>query len=218
MSYLHGNSIIKIAFAEDCHLIQDLLPAHLDTIEYCKVVIQAYNGRELIEKLQQKPNTNLIIMDIQMPEMDGIEAARQVKKEFPEIKILFVSAFTNVLACCRVISAGADGFISKSSPVAEFKRAIYEVMKNGFYFHDGFSGNSIRRVMGNGKKNKIDLSAEELFFLKQACTEKTYEAIARDMKTTSRHIDYIRQGLFEKFEVHNRVEMALFACNGGLVA
>ena len=217
MPYAHGKSIIIIAFAEDCHLIQDLLPPYIDSIENCKVVIQAYNGRELLEKLQQKPTTNLVIMDIHMPEMDGIEAAKLVKVGFPETKILFVSAFTNVLACCRVISAGADGFISKSSPAAEFKRAIYEVMKNGFYFHDCFSGNSIRRVMGNGKKNKIDLSAEELLFLKQACTEKTYQAIARDMKTTSRHIDYIRQGLFEKFEVHNRVEMALFACNGGLI-
>jgi two-component system, NarL family, invasion response regulator UvrY len=218
MPYLHGKSIIKIAFADDCHLIQDLLPAYIDSIENCKVVIQAYNGRELLEKLWQKPATNLVIMDIQMPEMDGIEAAKLVKSAFPEIKILFVSVFTNELACFRVISTGADGFISKSSPISELKSAVYEVMKNGSYFHNGFSGNSIRRVFGNGKKSKIDLSAEELIFLKYACTDKTYVAIAREMKTTSRHIDYIRQGLFEKFEVHNRVEMALFAHNGGLIA
>jgi|CXWL01.1.fsa_nt_gi DNA-binding NarL/FixJ family response regulator len=218
MPYVHGKSIIKIAFADDSLLIQDLLPGYIDTIENCKVVIQAYNGRELLEKLRQKPNTDLVIMDIQMPEMDGIEAAKKVKAEFSEIKILFASVFTNELACCRVIGTGADGFISKSSPVAEFKSALYELMKNGFYFHNGFSGKSIRRVIGNGKKNKVDLSAEELFFLKLACTEKTYQAIAVEMKTNPKHIDYIRKGLFEKFEVRNRVEMALFACNGGLVA
>ncbi len=217
MPYVHGKSIIKIALADDCLLIQDLLPGYIDTIENCKVVVQANNGRELLEKLRQKPDTNLVIMDIRMPEMDGIEAARLVKSEFPEIKILFASAFTNELACCRVISAGADGFISKSSYAAEFKRAIYELMKNDYYFHDGFSGKSIRRN-GNKKKNKVDVSDEELLFLRQACTEKTYEAIAMEMKTSSRHIDYIRQGLFEKFEVHNRVEMALFAFNGGLKA
>jgi two-component system, NarL family, invasion response regulator UvrY len=217
MPYVHGKSIIKIALADDSLLIQDLLPAHLDTIENCKVVIQAYNGRELLEKLGQKPNTNLVIMDIQMPEMDGIEAAKRVKAEFPEMKVLFVSVYSNELTWCRVMNTGADGFISKSSPVAEFKRAIYELMKNNYYFHDGFSGNSIRHVNGNGKKNKIAVSDEELLFLKQACTEKTYEAIARDMKTNSRHIDYIRQEIFEKFEVHNRVEMALFAFKGGIV-
>ena len=218
MPYVHGKSIIKIALADDCLLIQDLLPGYIDTIENCKVVIQAINGKELLEKLRQKPNTNLVIMDIRMPEMDGIEAARLVKSEFPEMKILFASAFTNELACCRVISTGADGFICKSSYAAEFKRAIYELMKNDYYFHDGVSGKSIRRINGNRKKNTVDVSDEELLFLRQAYTEKTYEAIAMEMKTNSRHIDYIRQGLFEKFEVHNRVEMALFAFNGGLTA
>ena len=183
MPYVHGKSIIKIALADDNLLIQDLLTHYIDTIENCKVVIQAYNGRELLEKLRQKPDTSLVIMDIQMPEMDGIEAAKLIKSEFLEMKILFASVFTNELACCRVISTRADGFISKSSPAAEYKRAIYEIMRNDYYFHDGFSGNSIRRVIGNGKKTKIELSPEELLFLKHSCTEKTYEAIAMEMKT-----------------------------------
>jgi len=217
MSYVHGKSIIKIALAEDNLLIQDLLVPYLDAIENCKVVLQAYNGKELIEKMRQKPNTELVIMDMKMPEMDGIEAARHIKSEFPETKIIFISAFTNELACCRVISTGADGFINKSSQAAEFKKAIYGVMKNADYFYDGFSGNSIRRVIGNGRKGKIELSPEELLFLKLACTEKTYQAIAIEIKNTPRHIDYIRQGLFEKFDLNNRVELALFASNGGLM-
>src|SRR5690349_20778951 len=107
MQYQHGKSIIKIALADDSCLIQDLLPPHIDSIDNCKIVVQANNGRELLERLRQKPDTNMIIMDIQMPEMDGIDAAKKVMLEFPGIKVLFMSVFTNELACCRVISAGA---------------------------------------------------------------------------------------------------------------
>jgi YesN/AraC family two-component response regulator len=76
MDYVHGQSIIKIALAEDSELLQDLLPGFIDGMENCKVVIQAYNGRELLEKLSTKPDTSLVIMDIKMPEIDGIEAAK----------------------------------------------------------------------------------------------------------------------------------------------
>ena len=218
MAYIHGKSIIKIALADDDLLIQDLLPGFIDGIENCKVVIKAYNGRELLEKLSQKPNTNLVIMDIRMPEMDGIEAAKKIKGDFPKMKILFSSVYHNGLAYYRVVDAGADGFVEKGMGVSAYKSAIYEVMKNDWYFPHGVA--AIIRRGRNDKSphldSRIHISEEELVFLKFACTDKTYDAIASDMRISTRHVDYIRQSLFEKFEVHNRVELALFACKGGI--
>ena len=218
MDYVHGRSIIKIAIAEDNEMLQDLLPGFIDGMENCKVVIQAYNGRELLEKLSIKPDTSLILMDMKMPEMDGIEAAKKIKQLYPEMKILFMSVFLNELAYSRVISAGADGFIPIASPSADLKKAIFSVMKSGQYFHNSFPAIYRERPNGNGRpvKNKYAVTDEEIVFLKLICTDKTYEAIAYEMKTNLRHVDYVRQGLFERYEIHSRAELAVLAYNGGI--
>lgn len=214
MDYVHGNSIITIAFADDCELLQNLLIPYIDSIDKCKVVLQASNGRDLLEKLARTPDTYLVLMDIRMPEMDGIDAAKEIKNLYPKMKILFTSNYNNEIVYCRIIGAGGDGYISKNSSVHDFKRAILGVMKSGFYFQDF--------VAGNFKKNNIPLNAnhklsdEEITFLKLICTDKTYACIAGEMNTNKRRIDYIREGLFEKFEVHNRVELAILAYNGGI--
>ena len=214
MDYIHGNSIITIAFADDCEVLQDLLKPHLDSIDSCKVVIQAFNGKELLEKLARKPETHLVLLDIRMPEMDGIDAAKEIKLLYPKMKILFTSIYKNEMVYCRIIAAGGDGYVNKSSSLQEFKRAIFGVMKSGYYFQDYVSGNGKTNLKPlNGGQQ---LSDEEVTFLKLACTDKTYEGIASDMKTNIRRIDYIREGLFEKFEIHSRVELALLAYKGGI--
>jgi DNA-binding NarL/FixJ family response regulator len=220
MPYEHGKSIIKIAIADDDEMLQYLLQEYIDKIENCKVVIRALNGRELIERLRQKPDTSLVLMDIKMPEMDGVEATKKIKHEFPEIKIMFVSIFFNELAYCRAIGAGADGFIRKGTNIAELKIGIFEVMKNGRYFYNNLARLNLFSTQVNNKHHKenYSLTDEEIAFLKLVCTDKTYECIAADMQTTPRHVEYIRQCLFEKFDVHSRVELALFARDGGMAA
>lgn len=218
MSYVHGRSIIRIAIADDDETLQDLLPGYFSSIENCKVVIQAYNGRDLLEKLKQKPDTTLVLMDIRMPEMDGIEAAKKVKADFPELKILFSSIYHNELVYCRVIGAGGDGFIRKGATVSEYKKAIFEVMKTGWFFP-----NTIQKTLKpNGHtikhSNRLLITDEEVEFLRLVGTGLTYDAIASKLNTSLRHIDYIRQGLFEKYEVKSRVELALYAYQGGLYA
>jgi len=140
MDYVHGKSIIKIAFADDDELLQDLLSAYIDSFENCKVVIQALNGIELLEKLAQKPDTNLILLDMKMPEMDGIEAAKIIKQDYPETKILFTSIYRNEIVYSRIIGAGGDGYIHKHSAAQEFKRAIFGIMKSGHYFQEPCNG------------------------------------------------------------------------------
>lgn len=216
MDYVHGNSIITIAFADDCELLHDLLIPYIDSIDSCKVVIQAYNGKEILEKLVRKPETNLVLMDIRMPELDGIDAAKEIKLLYPNMKILFTSIYNNEIVRCRIIGAGGNGFISKNSSIQEFKRAILAVLKYGYYFQNHISAN--RKKNWKSLNGQQKLSEEELLFLRLVCTDKTYEGIAGEMKSNIRRIDYIREGLFEKFEVHNRVELALLAYGGGIFA
>jgi DNA-binding NarL/FixJ family response regulator len=214
MDYVHGRSVITIAFADDDELLQDLLTIYINSIENCKVVIQAYTGKELLEKLTQRPNTSLVLMDIKMPEMDGIEAAKEIKYFYPGMKILFTSIYKNEIVYCRIIGAGGDGYVNKKSEPQEFNRAIFTIMKSGHYFQDYVSSDGKSKLQPLNGKHKI--SEEEIRFLKLICTDKTYTGIAGEMNTNLRHIDYIREGLFEKFEARNRVELALLAYNGGI--
>src|SRR5687768_4921190 len=130
MPYIHGKSIIKIAIAEDYEMFRELVSAHIDTIESCKVVIHAANGQELIEKIESKP-ADLVLLDISMPLMNGYDTATILQEKFPDIKILFCSMYNSELAVCRMIGCGGSGFIHKGASISELKRAIYDVMKNG---------------------------------------------------------------------------------------
>lgn len=218
MSYVHGESIIRIALADDDLTLQDLLPSYLDSLENCKVVMQVTNGRDLLEKLKHKPDIDLLLLNIKLPQVNGYEAARKIKQDRPEIKIVFSSAYINELVYCQLISIGVDGFILKGSATPEFRRAIFEVMRQGYYFSGFPVSINKKKLNGYGKTHKLEslITEEELRFLHLICSDKTYKTIAHEMSITRRHCDYIRESLFQKFDVSNRVELALFAYKGGV--
>ena len=216
MAYVHGKSIIKIAIAEDHEMFRELISAHIDTFENCKVVIQATNGKELVEKIQTKENTDLVLLDISMSTMNGYDAAMILHEKFPDIKILFCSIYNHELAICRMIGCGGNGFIHKAASTLELKKAIYDVMRNGYGFPPfrtkTFSQN-------NGLRNvKLHFSNKELKFLQLTCTEKTYKEIAFELGLTPRQVDYLREDLFARFEVHSRIGLAFNARHSGILA
>jgi DNA-binding NarL/FixJ family response regulator len=219
MPYVHETSIIKIAYADGDLTLQDFLPGFIDSIENCKVIIQAYTGLQLLQKLSNKPDTNLIVSDIVLPELDGIDMAKKVKREFPETKVLFISSFKTDIVYSRVLQAQGNGFIPKDKGRDEIKRGILEVMKTGFYFPNIPALMKQYFLIANEKKrrNKFLLSDQEITFLKLICTNLTYIGIADKMKCTTRHVDYIRKEIFEKFEVHSKAEMVSIAKESGLV-
>jgi DNA-binding NarL/FixJ family response regulator len=221
MPYIHGKSIIKIAVADDHEMFREAISAIVDGFDNCKVVIQAANGRELLEKLQLKSNTDLVLLDIAMPEMDGYETAKNLCIKFPEAKILFCSMFKNELAICRMISAGGNGFINKEASTSELKKALFEIMKNGYCFPNSDGRMSFYNEKNSSKrplKNQHQLTIKELQFLKLVCTEKPYKQIAADLDMSDRQVDYLRERLFSIFDVHSRIGMAVHACQSGMYA
>jgi two-component system response regulator NreC len=93
MPYVHGESIIRIAFADDDLTLYELLGDYFDRIENCKVLIRATNGKELLEKIKRKPEIDLVITDIRMPEMDGYELTKQIKKIILKLKFFLLQSF-----------------------------------------------------------------------------------------------------------------------------
>lgn len=218
MPYIHGKSIIKIALADDHEMFREAIATHIDGFDNCKVVIQAASGRELLEKLEQKPTTHLVLLDIAMPEIDGFETAYILRSRFPEMKIIFCSMYHNELAICRMLDAGANGFIDKTASMGVLKKGIYQVMKNSrniqepkdkmFFYNEG---------IGTTKNlNYYPLSQTEIQFLNLICTEKPYKLIAKELQLSERQIDYIRESLFCRFEVRSRIGLAIIANLGGI--
>lgn len=219
MTYVHGRSIIKIAIADDHEMFRELVSTHIDTIENCKVVVQAANGKELIEKIEIKSNTDLVLLDICMPVMNGYEAASILRERFPDIKILYCSIYNGELAVCRMIRTGGNGFIHKGASPTELKRVIFDVMKNGHSF-PAFSGKIFSNENRKGLKyinGKLHFSSKELKFLQLICTEKTYKEIAAELELSLRQVDYLRETLFSRFDVHSRIGLAFSARHSGLL-
>ena len=219
MPYIHGKSIIRIAVADKLEMFRVFLSNYIDSIENCKVVIQTANGKDLIEKIETKP-ADLVLLDTSMREMNGYDTATGLREKFSEIKILFCSVFDNELAICRMIGAGGNGFVYKGAAPSELKRAIFDVMKNGH----SFSSVNGKIIFANGNKNgskrsneKLHFSPKELKFLQLICTEKTYKEIASELDLNPRQVDYLREILFVRFDVHNRIGLAFNAWHSGIL-
>lgn len=187
-----------------------------------EVMFEADNGREFIKKLSSGPLPEVVLLDINMPEMDGYETAQWLKTNHPDIKILALSMYDNENSIIRMLKSGAKGYILKDSEPIELKAAIEALMNKGYYYSDLVSGKLIHAI------NKIDdegsdvhtmnnLNERETDFLKYACTELTYKEIADKMFVSPRTIDGYRDALFEKLHVKTRVGLVMYAIKNGIV-
>ncbi len=217
----------KIVLTDDHSLLRNGLATLLQNLGHT-ILFEADNGKDFIEKLSAGSGENpkelpeLVLLDINMPEMDGYETAEWIKINHPEIKVLALSMYDNETAIIRMIRCGAKGYILKDSEPAELRAAIEDVMSKGFYYSDLVSGKLIHAINkleedGKGFKSGVQLNERENDFLKYACTEMTYKEIADKMFVSPRTIDGYRDALFEKLQVKTRVGLVMYAIKHGVV-
>ena len=211
----------KIVLADD-HVLLRIGLAQLVQSQGYDVLFEADNGKDFISKLDKNNLPELVLLDINMPEMDGYETAQWIKQNHPDIKVLALSMYDNEASIIRMLKCGAKGYILKDSEPAELKAAIEAVMSKGFYYSDLVSGKLIHAINkldddDNGLKSLIQLNDRETDFLKYACTEMTYKEIADKMFVSPRTIDGYRDALFEKLHVKTRVGLVMYAIKNGIV-
>ena len=211
----------SIAIADDHTLLRIGLAQLVESLGNT-VLFEADNGKELLQKLDRKNLPDVILMDINMPEMDGFQTTQWLKQNHPEVKVLALSMYDNENSIIRMLKCGAKGYILKDSEPAELKAAIEAVMSKGFYYSDLVSGKLIHAINkldddDNGLKSLIQLNDRETDFLKYACTEMTYKEIADKMFVSPRTIDGYRDALFEKLHVKTRVGLVMYAIKNGVV-
>ncbi len=220
---------IKIAIVDDHNLFRKGLIKLIglaDTENKYRVLFEAEDGHDMQAQLNKRSLPDIILMDIDMPDMDGYEAVDWLKKFFPDISIIVISMFETEEAIIRMIRLGVKGYLSKDIEVEDMHGALETVSGNGLYYSE-----FVKTVI---KKNLQDkdiikdqhtaqtfawdhLSQNEREFIKLACTELTYIQIADLMKRSPKTIDGYRETLFHKLGVKSRVGLAMYAVRHGLV-
>ncbi len=209
---------ITVALVDDHVLLRNGLAELVRNIGH-QVTIEASNGHDLIARLQQTAPPQVVLMDINMPEMDGYEASLWLKDNYPDVKVLALSMYDNENAIIRMLRNGARGYILKDSDTPELKAAIEAVLTKGFYYTEMVTGKLIHSIHAGDEENSPNklLNAREREFLKLACSEKTYKEIAAMMHVSPRTIDGYRDALFEKLKVKTRVGLAIYAIKQNIV-
>src|SRR5664279_4489821 len=213
------NKPIQVAIADDHTLLRKALAKLVASFDDYAVLFEADNGKEIKKKINEHLVPDLILLDVNMPEMDGFETAAWLNKNYPKIKVLALSMFSDERTIIRMLRQGARGYVMKNIDPEELKKALDSVMKKNFYLSEEISGKIISGL--NKDIDKIEdppsLTQREKDFLRLICSEITYKDIAGKMFVSPRTVDEYRKSLFEKLKVKSRVGLVMYAMRNGLV-
>ena len=214
-------SKIKIAIADDYKIFREGLKVGLSADENLEVLLEADNGEDLLKSLETQ-SPDVIIMDLKMPIMDGLEATKAVRKKYPSIKVLVVSMYDDDKFIIHLMENGANGYLLKNAEPDEIRRSIYAVHENGYYFNDLVNKALLKKlVLKNNLKpsfnQNIELTEREQEVLKLICEEKTAAEIGKQIFLSPRSVEGIRQRLIEKVGVRNSAGLVMFAVKNGFV-
>ena len=211
---------VKIGLVDDHILIRDTLANVVRSFDEFTVSIVAENGKEFIEKLNPVNIPEILLLDLNMPEMDGHATIHWISKNHPEIKILILTMY-DAESLIHLIKVGVRGFLKKDVPPGELKHALHCIVENGTYCSQTITGRLFNLMKKQGTKNSawgtVILNENEISFLKLAVSEMTYKEIAHMMQISPRTIDNYRDALFLKLNVKSRVGLVIYAVKTGIV-
>ncbi len=206
---------IRIALVDDHRLFRSGMASLINNLAGYAVLFEAANGKELTQKITPRNKPDIILLDINMPVMDGVHTAQWVHDAYPEIAIIVLSMHEDPHKVLTMLKLGVKGYLLKDAEPSEFEQALLKVSKGEVYYPE-----FVTRLLLSSFSNaevEIKLNARELEFLKLASTELTYKEIADQMHISVRTVDGYRDALFEKLHVKSRVGLVLYAIKNKLI-
>ena len=213
----------KIAIAEDNTFLAKAIIEKLSFFEDLQFKFKAGNGAELIGKLELNHNLDVILMDIQMPEMDGILATQIVKQKYPQIKVIMLTVFDDDENIFKSIQAGADGYLLKEIDAENLYKSILDVLQGGAPMTPGVALKTLKLLRNpQGFSQPVvdpdhDLTKREIEILEQLSKGLNYAQVAENLfisqGTVRKHIENI----YGKLQVHNKVEAVQIAKNKRII-
>ena len=205
----------SVIIVDDHNLFAQSLKGLIASFQNFEVVEIFKNGQELIDHLltcENKPD--IILLDVRMPVMNGIETMEWVRKHLPKQKVLALTMEHDEDTIIKMIKAGCRGYLLKDIEPDEFLLALNCVIESGYYLNEE---SSVASCSTNREKIADRLSFREMEFLHLACSELTYKQVADEMNLSPKTIDGYRENLFNKLNVHSRVGLVLYAVKNKMV-
>lgn len=210
---------IRVLIADDHGVVREAIGALLRNEFGIDVIEEAADGRIAVQ-LARELNPDMIIMDVMMPNLNGIEATRQILREFPNIKIIALSARIDRHSVRAMLKAGASGYIPKSCSFQELVTAIRDVSLNRVYLSSQISGLVVDEYIHRSTKQDDSaytlLTAREREVLQLIAEGKPTKAIARELFLSAKTIEWHRSQLMKKLGIQNVAELVKYAINEGL--
>lgn len=213
---MNNHKRIKIGVVDDHQLFRKGLIQLIQFLgnEY-NVAISAANGKELLDQLQPNELPDLVLLDIEMPEMNGYDTARVLQSNYPSIKVITITMNEEEASLIKMLKLGVRGFLNKDVDPNELKRAMDAVITKGYHYTDRLTGRLISILQNDEEEPQI--SENERIFIKLACSQDPYKVIADKMCLSIKTIDGYRANLFEKLNVKTRVGLVMYAIKHKMV-
>jgi DNA-binding NarL/FixJ family response regulator len=211
--------MIRIVIADDHAILRDGVRRMLEAESDMEIVGQASDGLEAVRlAVDHKPD--IVLMDIQMPNVDGIEACERIGRQAPASKVLILSQVDTPEHLVRLLQVGAQGYVLKQAATEELVTAIHTVVKGQVYLTPYMASHLVQRYLQkeDEKTHKSSqLTAREQDVLKGICTGGTNQEIADDLNLSIKTVQTHRGNIMEKLDLHNRVDLVKYAIRIGLV-
>lgn len=183
-----------------------------------EVCVEASNGVDLQEKLKMTSVLpEIMLVDVTMPVMDGIQTAKWLKETHPNIRLVALSMNDKESVIIEMLRSGCCAYLFKDTHPDELERALKEVYAKGYYNSDASIIGFRKMLLASEKPEEVQLSDKEVEFLSLSCSDLTYKEISKIMNVSERTVDGYRETLFQKFRVQSRTGMALEGLRRGLI-
>lgn len=216
-------SDIEVILADDHALFRQGLARLLELEPDITIMSQVASGREVLEKLKNQ-TVDVVIMDITMPDMDGVEATTVISQQYPDVKVLVLSAHEDRDSLFAAIDAGAKGYILKDTEPEELARAIRVVAAGGSIVSPSVTPQLLQGVRDMGydpseaERQRLNLSDREIEILRQLATPKSPAQIGRELFISTKTVQNHISNIYRKLDVNSRTEAVMTAMEFGLIA
>ena len=214
---------IKTAIVDDNSFLITAIKEKLSFFDAIDIKFTALNGAELLEKLQDNHNIDIILMDIEMPVLNGIETTELVKQKYPHIKIIMLTVFDNDENIFNAIKAGADGYLLKEVNPKDLNSGMIETLNGGAAMNPSIALKTLKllrnplQIQNQKDKEDITLTIRETEVLEQLSKGLSYNAIADNLIVSAGTVRKHIENIYKKLQVHNKLEAVQKAKKNNLI-
>ncbi|MFM7838660.1 MAG: response regulator [Chitinophagaceae bacterium] len=214
--------VIKLALADDHKIFRDGIKMALKGKEYLKLLWEAEDGKDLMHKMQLKP-PDVLLMDIRMPELDGINAIGLLRKEYADLKIIMLTMYDDQEMISKMLDLGANAYLTKTTDPEEIYQAILTCMNDDFYFNDLVNKAVLSKLQTKKQvrqfyPNPVKFSEKEVRILRLLAEDKTTEEISKEIFLSPRTIETIRQNMKTKVGVKTIAGLIMYGMRNKIIA